>query len=192
MWQGICGAPATFQQTMKCTVGDMNMLEVLVYLDDMITFGNTLVEHEAWRPPKCLIVWKKRDYGCHWTSFSSVTSLIHTVCQTIVSQDGVCTDAAKMAVATFPRTVTLLRLLLSFCGYYLWFIKGYAQVSHPLNQLLHGYPPHHKSQSKKLSNKAYLKTSDPFVHRWTDQFENTFNQFMTCLLQVLVTHQSPM
>lgn len=46
MPQGICRAPATFQRVMERTVGDMNLLEALVYLDDVIVFGRTLEEHE--------------------------------------------------------------------------------------------------------------------------------------------------
>lgn len=47
MPQGISGAPATFQRVMERTVGDMNFIEVLVYLDDLIIFGRTLEEHET-------------------------------------------------------------------------------------------------------------------------------------------------
>lgn len=36
MPQGITQAPATFQRLMEKTVGDLNLLEVLVYLDDLI------------------------------------------------------------------------------------------------------------------------------------------------------------
>lgn len=39
MPQGITGAPATFQRLMEKAVGDMNLLQVLVYLDDLIVFG---------------------------------------------------------------------------------------------------------------------------------------------------------
>ncbi|XP_056870192.1 uncharacterized protein LOC130514555 [Takifugu flavidus] len=46
MPQGITGAPATFQRLMEKAVGDMNLLQVLVYLDDLIVFGRTLEEHE--------------------------------------------------------------------------------------------------------------------------------------------------
>ncbi|KYO36570.1 hypothetical protein Y1Q_0024279 [Alligator mississippiensis] len=46
MPQGISGAPATFQWLMEKVVGDMNMNQVLVYLDDLIVFGKTLEEHE--------------------------------------------------------------------------------------------------------------------------------------------------
>lgn len=46
MPQGICGAPATVQRVMERTVGDMNLLEALLYLDDITVFGRTLEEHE--------------------------------------------------------------------------------------------------------------------------------------------------
>ena len=46
MPQGITGAPATFQRLMEKAVGDMHLLEALVYLDDIIVFGKTLEEHE--------------------------------------------------------------------------------------------------------------------------------------------------
>ncbi|KAL6470660.1 hypothetical protein MHYP_G00217790 [Metynnis hypsauchen] len=46
MPQGVTGAPATFQRLMEKAVGDMNLLQVLVYLDDLIVFGATLEEHE--------------------------------------------------------------------------------------------------------------------------------------------------
>lgn len=44
--QGLTGAPVTFQRLMEKTVGDMNLLEVLVYLDVLIVFGRTLEEHK--------------------------------------------------------------------------------------------------------------------------------------------------
>lgn len=46
MPQGITGAPVTFQRLMERAVGDMHMLEVMVYLNDLIVFGKTLEEHK--------------------------------------------------------------------------------------------------------------------------------------------------
>lgn len=40
MPQGITGAPATFQRLMEKAVGDMNLLQVLVYLDDLSLAGH--------------------------------------------------------------------------------------------------------------------------------------------------------
>lgn len=47
MPQGLKGAPATFQRLMENTVDDMNLIEVLVYLEDIVVFGKTLEVHEA-------------------------------------------------------------------------------------------------------------------------------------------------
>lgn len=46
MPQCITGAPAMFQWLMEKAVGDMHLLQVIVYLDDIIVFGCTLEEHE--------------------------------------------------------------------------------------------------------------------------------------------------
>lgn len=47
MPKGISGAPTTFQRLMEKAVGDMHVLQVIVYLDDIIVFGKTLKEHES-------------------------------------------------------------------------------------------------------------------------------------------------
>ena len=44
--RGPLGPPATFQRLMEKAVGDMHMLEVIVYLDNMIILGKTLEGHE--------------------------------------------------------------------------------------------------------------------------------------------------
>ncbi|KAL0188354.1 hypothetical protein M9458_015453, partial [Cirrhinus mrigala] len=46
MPQGVAGAPATFQRLMEKAVGDMHLLQVIVYLDDIIVFGRALEEHK--------------------------------------------------------------------------------------------------------------------------------------------------
>lgn len=39
-------SPLKFQRVMEKAVGEMNLLQVLVYLDDLILFGKTLEEHK--------------------------------------------------------------------------------------------------------------------------------------------------
>lgn len=46
MPRGITETPATFQRLMEKAVGDMNLLQVLVYLDDLTVIGCSLEEHE--------------------------------------------------------------------------------------------------------------------------------------------------
>lgn len=98
MPQGVTGAPATFQRLMEQTVGDMNLLEVLVYLDDLIVFGATLEEHES-RLLKVLD--RLKDEGlklsldkCQFCQ-PSVTYVGH-----VISQEGVSTDPKKTEAVT--------------------------------------------------------------------------------------------
>uniref|UniRef100_A0A672QH40 ribonuclease H n=1 Tax=Sinocyclocheilus grahami TaxID=75366 RepID=A0A672QH40_SINGR len=46
MPQGVTNAPSTFQRLMERCMGDLNLKEVLVFLDDIIIFSDTLEEHE--------------------------------------------------------------------------------------------------------------------------------------------------
>lgn len=182
MPQGICGAPATFQRVMERTVGDMNLLEVLVYLDDVIVFGRTLEEHEQ-RLLKVLDRLKEEGLKlsldkCQFCC-PSVTYLGH-----IVSKDGIATDPSKIeAVKSWPRpkNITALRSFLGFCGYYRRFVKDFSRVCHPLNQLLQGCIVGGKSKkgTKTVNNektnqtkeseketKSWFHPLEPFGSRW--------------------------
>lgn len=190
MPQGISGAPATFQRVMERTVGDMNFLEVLVYLDDVIVFGRTLEEHEE-RLLKVLDRLEEEGLKlsldkCQFGR-TSVTYVGH-----VVSQDGVATDPSKIeAVATWPRpqTVTALRSYLGFCGYYRRFVKDYSKLCRPLNGLLKGYPPSSRSKGSNTVNspdKTYFKPSEPFGSRWNEQCEQAFQELKTRLTKAPV------
>uniref|UniRef100_A0A3B3QDK9 Gypsy retrotransposon integrase-like protein 1 n=1 Tax=Paramormyrops kingsleyae TaxID=1676925 RepID=A0A3B3QDK9_9TELE len=202
MPQGIMGAPATFQRIMEKTLGDMNLLEVLVYLDDLIVFGRTLEEHEE-RLLKVLD--RLKDEGlklsvdkCQFCC-TSVNYVGH-----IVSKDGVATDPAKVdAVRSWPRpeSITALRSFLGFCGYYRRFVKDYSCICYPLNQLLHGCtngvspkrwcPPRSSCNSSKrlekgdLPKKAFYPT-EPFGSRWDDKCEAAFEMLRKSLTEAPV------
>ena len=42
---GLCNAPVSFQHLMQNTLGELNLMYCLIYLDDMIVFGSTEEEH---------------------------------------------------------------------------------------------------------------------------------------------------
>ena len=42
---GLCYAPVTFQRLMQNTLGEMNLMYCMIYLDDVIIFGHTEEEH---------------------------------------------------------------------------------------------------------------------------------------------------
>ncbi len=190
MPQGICGAPSTFQRVMEKMVGDMNLLEVLVYLDDLIVFGRTLEEHEE----RLLKVLDRLQSKGLKLSLDKCT-----FCQTsvsyvghIVSQEGVSTDPSKIEdVKSWPRpqNVSELRSFLGFCGYYRRFVKDYSEVSYPLNQLLQGCLPTASLKKIKagiLPERVVYKASDPFGSRWTDACEAAFKELKVRLTQAPV------
>uniref|UniRef100_A0A8C8DU84 ribonuclease H n=1 Tax=Oryzias sinensis TaxID=183150 RepID=A0A8C8DU84_9TELE len=169
MPQGITGAPATFQRLMEKAVGDMHLLQVIVYLDDIIVFGKTLEEHEQ-RLLKVLD--RLEEYGlkvsidkCQFCQ-SQVKYVGH-----IVSEKGIATDPEKVAVVKNwpePTDLKTLRSFLGFCGYYRRFIANYSSIVRPLTELTKGYPPTQKNKKIKPqdSSKNYFKPSEPFKERW--------------------------
>lgn len=47
MPQGITNAPSTLQRLMEKCMGDFNLKEVLVFIDVIIIFSDTLEQHES-------------------------------------------------------------------------------------------------------------------------------------------------
>ncbi len=182
MPQGITGAPATFQRLMEKAVGDMHLLQVIVYLDDIIVFGRTLEEHEE-RLLKVLD--RLRECGlkvsidkCQFCQ-SQVRYVGH-----IVSAAGVSPDPAKIEAVTrwkMPTDLRSLRSFLGFCGFYRRFIKGYSSIVRPLTELTKGYPPTSGHNKKAKNGTQYFKESEPFGERWDDACTSAFHKIIHSL-----------
>lgn len=114
MPQGITNTASTFQRIMERCMGDINLREVLGFLDDIIVFSKTVEKHEL-----CLTnvlnrlqenSLKLSPEKCHFFQ-TSVRYLGH-----IVLKNGVETDPQKIeALKTWPRPQTL-KDLRSFFG----------------------------------------------------------------------------
>lgn len=181
MPQGITGAPATFQRLMERAVGDMNLIQVLVYLDDLIVFGRTLEEHEERllkvldRLEECGL--KVSIDKCQFCQ-PQVKFLGH-----IVSASGVATDPEKVSAVTHwkkPTDLKSLRSFLGFCGYYRRFIKNYSAVVRPLTELTKGYPPAQGSKKGVTKGKqnSYFRVAEPFGDRWTPACDDAFQSIV--------------
>ncbi|KAI4883695.1 hypothetical protein NFI96_009130 [Prochilodus magdalenae] len=183
MPQGIMGAPATFQRIMEKAVGDMHLLQVIVYLDDIIVFGKTLEEHEE-RLLKVLdrleeVGLKVSISKCQFCQ-PQVKYVGH-----IISSAGIATDPDKVAVVkNWPRPtdVKTLRSFLGFCGYYRRFIANYSAIVRPLTELTKGYPPVRCGRKlAKDQGKTYFKESEPFGDRWNVDCSEAFHRIISCL-----------
>ena len=149
-------------------MGEMNLKECLIFLDDILLFSQNFEEHlerlEAvfsrlkqhglkLKPNKCEFFKTKVNYLGH-----------------VVSHSGVETDPDKIsALASWPEpdNVKALRSFLGFTGYYRRFIKDYAKIVKPLNDLLVGHP------TQKPVSKRKKKTSVPW--EWGEAQQCAFN-----------------
>ncbi len=174
MPQGITNAPSTFQRLMERCMGDIHLKEVLVFLDDLIVYSDSLEEHES---RLISVLGRLREYGlklsldkCKFFQ-TEVRYLGH-----IVSREGVKTDPEKIrALKTWPRPQNLkeLKSFLGFSGYYRRFIKDYSKIVKPLTNLTAGYPPQRKG-SKVATKGQYLNTKEPFAERWSRECHEAF------------------
>uniref|UniRef100_A0A8C1GXL0 Gypsy retrotransposon integrase-like protein 1 n=1 Tax=Cyprinus carpio TaxID=7962 RepID=A0A8C1GXL0_CYPCA len=178
MPQGVTGAPATFQRLMEKAVGDMHLLQVIVYLDDLIVFGRTLQEHEE-RLFKVLD--RLEEFGlkvsidkCQFCQ-EKVKYVGH-----IVSAAGVAPDPEKVEAITrwkMPSDLKSLRSFLGFCGFYRRFIKNYSAIVKPLTDLTRGYPPV-KGRKDTTSKVTYFMETEPFGERWSPSCSEAFKSIV--------------
>lgn len=175
MPQGITNAPSTFQRLMEKCMKDINLKEVLVFLDDLIVFSSSLEDHET---RLIHVLERLREYGlklspdkCRFFQ-TAVRYLGH-----IVSRDGVKTDPEKVeALKTWPRPQTLkeLQSFLGFTGYYRRFVKDYSKIVKPLTSLTAGYPPKRKHCKNPPNDPKYLNPKEPFGDRWGQECQKSF------------------
>jgi len=158
---GLKGAPATFQRLMTTALSGIQGIRCLVYLDDVIVFGENLgVHNERLRevfdrmrkynlklqPDKCEFLRKEVSYLGH-----------------VIRQTGVKPDEKRIeAVRDYPepKTTRELKGFLGLAGYYRRFIPNFSKISKPLTEL--------------------LKKNTPYI--WNDKTENAFITLKTLLM----------
>jgi hypothetical protein len=151
---GLKGAPAAFQRLMSTVFSGIQGLKCLVYLDNIIVFGETLQSHNdklrevfarlrmhnlKLQPDKCEFLRKEVTYLGHKLTAS-----------------GLCPDPEKIAVVKkfpTPTNTRVVKLYLSLCSYYRKFIPNFSKISKPLANLLR----------KNVPFKWDQKTEEAFV-----------------------------
>ena len=134
---GLCNAPATFERLMETVLGDMQWHKILVYLDDVVAFGNSFEiayanleevfsrmrkAHLTLKPSKCALFRQKVEYLGH-----------------IVSKDGIRQTQSKIEAIRHwcePSNLSELRSFLGITSYYRTFIPDYSKKAEPLTRLL--------------------------------------------------------
>ena len=133
---GLCGAPSCFERLMECVLRGLHWKIALIYLDDVLVYSRTFDDHlhrlrlvfDRFRaaglklkPKKCFFGRKKVKFLGH-----------------VVSEEGVRPDPAKIqAIKEYPvpTRVKDVRAFLGLANYYRKFVKDFAKIACPLNDL---------------------------------------------------------
>ena len=143
--------PLGFQGLMQNCLGELNLTYALVYLDDVIVYSNTEEDHlrqlqavfERFhehglklKPPKCSFLCKQIMFLGHE-----------------ISTDGMKPGTLNLkgiTVMALLANYTEVRHFLGMTGFFRRFIKNYAHIAKPLNDILEGEASKMKSEAITL------------------------------------------
>ena len=151
MSYSLCNTPAMFQCLMQNCLGELNLMYVLIYLDDIIVYSKMEEEHLI-----CLSAVLERFMEHGLKLKPSQMQLLRMEISYLghkVSAAGMepCTEGLKgIAKIAPPATYTQVRKLWGTTGYFRRFIKGYTKIAKPLNDLLQGENSKFKLQPLEL------------------------------------------
>ena len=134
---GLCNVPATFQRLMQNCLGELNLQYALIYLDDVIVYSRMPEDHlkrlQAVLDRFALNRLKLKPSKCHFFK-ESLMYLGHEISAAgmLPGQEGI----QKIAEMGYPKTVTGVRKFIGATGYFRRFIKNYARIAEPLNNLI--------------------------------------------------------
>lgn len=157
---GLTNAPASFQRLMNSVFQQEMNVFVLVYLDDILIFSNSLEEH-----------WEHLRVALQRLKEAKLYGRLHK-CEFLkdrieylgfdISAEGVHTSPEKVkAVVEWPTpsTVKDIRSFLGLASYYRKFIRGFSELARPLTNL----------------------TKKDCVWRWDEEEELAFLKLKTAL-----------
>ena len=149
---GLCNAPATFQRLMERAMGELNLKDNLIYLDDIIIFSESFDQHlehlEAIFKRLHEHNLKLKASKCEFF-MSEVTYLGHAI-----SEEAIKTDPDKIkALKSWPtpKNIKDVRKFLGFARYYRRFCKSFSVIVQPLNDLFVSH------STKKPTKKTVFK-----------------------------------
>ncbi len=178
---GLTNAPATFQRTMQMVLGELFYTVAPVYIDDIIVHSRTFQDHMRdignvfekiqganlkLGPEKCKFCFEEIKFLGH-----------------IIGKDGIKTDPAKIEkVKNYPKptNITQLRGFLGLAKYYRKFIKDFAKIAKPLNELTKGFkskPLETRNgikMKRKKSEKEKNREDEEFMNSWKENQEKAF------------------
>ena len=177
---GLVNAPMTFQRLMEQCFRDMNLVELIIFLDDLLVHAETLEELEE-RTIK--VLQRLRRYKLKLDPDKCVfcaKEVKHL--GFLISGKGLRPDPEKVEALTswpIPKTVREVKAFIGFSGYYRRHVSHFSHLVKPLHDLTAGYIP--RGTQKKGSKKGTLTLSSDISHLWTDVHQQAFEEVIRVL-----------
>ena len=128
-------------------MGELNFIYCLIYLDNLIVFLQTAEEHLH---HLCVVFDHLREYNLKLKPSKcslfkeEITYLDHKVSKAGIRPSNI--NVKAIAEYEPLQTYTEIRAFLGLMGHYRHFIKGFAQITQPLNEHLAGEGASRKSE----------------------------------------------
>jgi hypothetical protein len=163
MFFGLCNSPATFQAYMNCTFQqEINEGWLIIYMDDILIFSNTLDEHrtrtrrilEKIRKEHLFLKPEKCTFDAQEVEYLGM----------IIRPGHVAMDTAKTeGIKDWPTPTSVkdVRSFLGFCNFYRNFVPHYSDIARPLIDL----------------------TKKDIKFLWSDPCQHAFNELKACFLK---------
>jgi hypothetical protein len=132
-----CGASPTFQRLLDRVLDGLNWTECLVYMDDILVFGNSL-EQQNDRLRRVLQAIENAGLTLNVRKYVFSAPTVYYLGHRIDSR-GISPDQTKVEmVRLFPRPYTLTKLMafLGMASFYRRFIPNFASIAHLLHTLI--------------------------------------------------------
>ncbi len=173
MPQGLMNSPSTFQRIMEMIFGDLNLSELVLYLDDVLVYSKTVSEHIS-RLEK--VFQRLSQHGLKLNGAKCKLFQPHvSYLGHVVSKDGVAVDPDKIARIRdwpIPSTQVELRSFLGLASYYRKFVSNFATVAGPLHLL---------TSKTDTSGRKTTKTLE-----WSEEADAAFTSLKHALCSVPV------
>ncbi|KAK7094687.1 hypothetical protein V1264_019601 [Littorina saxatilis] len=166
---------------METVFSDMNLVELIIFLDDILIHAQSLEELEE-RTVKVLERLRKFNLKLDPSKcIFGATEIRHL--GYMISEGTIRPDPEKLAAVTSwprPSTVKEVKSFLGFAGFYRRFIEDFASLAKPLNDLTIGYVPA-KCKKKTGSKKPTLSLSSDISHLWGEKQQKAFQSIIQAL-----------
>jgi len=133
---GLCNGPATFQRLMEQVLRGLQWKTLVLYLDDIVVFSETLEKHIA-RLAEVLDRLKEAGLKLKPKKCQLFKHQVHFLGH-LIDRAGIHTDPDKIRQIEnwpVPENLTDVRIFLGLTSYYRRFVKDYALLASPLYEL---------------------------------------------------------